>query len=50
MKKKKVFIVSNSKLINLILQFRSGNDTAFYKIANQFENMIVLYANRICRL
>jgi hypothetical protein len=38
----------NSTLINLILQFRNGDESAFLKIKNQFEGMIDLYACRIC--
>jgi hypothetical protein len=42
--------MSNAELINLILQFRNGDENAFLKIKNQFEGLINLYAGRICRL
>ena len=40
--------MSNAELINLILQFRNGDESAFLKIQNQFKDMIDLYACRIC--
>lgn len=40
----------NSQLINLISEFRKGNDSAFFEIYTNFEKLVDMYAARICRL
>jgi hypothetical protein len=39
--------MGNAKLINLILQVRNGNESAFFEIYNNFEGLIEWYAKKI---